>query len=114
MTRGKVLQLGLLTFLIGAIGFGAFRFAGFEALSAGIASEALLVLLVIGWTGSYLFRVVSGKMTFMEQRKRYRSAYEQLQTRELKARFESMTTEEQKQLLNELDMEKDSSKKESD
>ena len=103
MTRVKVIQLGLGVFALGGLGYLAFRLIGFQGGSAGIASEALLVLIVLGWTGSYLFRVVSGRMTFMEQRRRYRKAYEELTTSELQARFASLPEDEQIRLMKELE-----------
>ena len=103
MTRANVLQLGLLVLLLGAIGYGFFRLIGLEGISAGIAAEALLVFVVIGWTGSYLLRVVTGKMTFVEQRKRYLDAYEKLTTDELQSRFESMSEEQQIRLIKDLE-----------
>ena len=106
LTRANVLQIGLVVLLLGAVGYGCFRLIGFEASSAGIASEFVLVLIVFGWTASYLLRVFTGNMTFMEQRKRYRQAYEKVTSAELKARFEAMTEEEKSKLINEL--EKDS------
>ena len=105
LTRANVIQLGLVVFLIGAILYGGFRFFGFDSASAGISAEALLILVVFAWTGSYLLRVVTGKMTFIEQRKRYREAYEQLTSVELKKRFDLMSEQEQKRLIEELEME---------
>lgn len=107
MTRAKVLQLGLVVFALGAIGYWAFRSLGLEGASAGIASEALLILIVFGWTGTYLFRVLTGRMTFMEQRKRYLQAYEKLTTDELQARFDALSDEEKIQLMKELESEKE-------
>ena len=68
MTRAGVLKLGLGLLLAGGVGFWLFKAAGFEGFSAGIAAEAVLVVIVVGWTGSYLFRVVTGQMTYMQQR----------------------------------------------
>ena len=70
MTRGKVLLVGLAVLALGGVGYVAFDAAGFEGFSAGIAAQAVLVLIVMVWTGSYLFRVVTGRMTYMEQRRR--------------------------------------------
>ena len=103
MTRANVLQLGLLVVLLGAIGYGFFRLIGLEGIPAGIAAESLLVFVVIGWTGSYLLRVVTGKMTFVEQRKRYLDAYEKLTTDELQSRFDSMSEEQQIRLIKDLE-----------
>ena len=71
MTRLNVLLIGLLVLVLGGVGYGAFTAAGFEDASAGIAAEAVLIVIVVVWTGSYLLRVVTGKMTYMEQRRRY-------------------------------------------
>ena len=103
MTRANVLQLGLALIFLGALGYGFFRLIGFEGTSAGIAAEAILFLIVFGWTGSYLFRVFTGKMTFVEQRKRYIDAYEKLKTTELQSQFEAMSEEEQIRLIKDLE-----------
>ena len=107
MTRAKVLQLGLLIFSLGAFGYWVFRFLGLEGATAGIAAESLLILIVVGWTGTYLFRVLTGQMTFNEQRKRYLEAYEKLTTDELQERFDAMSDEEKIQLMKELESDKD-------
>ena len=60
-------------------------------------------LIVVVWTGSYLLRVVTGNMTYMEQRRRYRSAYESATDEELQKRFDALSPEEQQQLLQELE-----------
>ena len=106
MTRSKVLLIGLSVFALGGLGYLGLRYIGFQGSSAGIASEALLFLIVFGWTGSYLFRVVSGKMTFMEQRRRYRKAYEELTTSELQARFAALPEDEQIKLMKEIENDK--------
>ena len=103
MTRAKVLQLGLAVLLLGGIGYFGFQLFGFDSSKAGIASESLLILLLIAWTGSYFFRVVTGKMTFMEQRNRYRKAYEELTTSKLQSTFDSLSEQEQARLLKELE-----------
>ncbi len=109
MTRAKVIQLGLIVFILGAMGYWAFRLFGFDGLSAGIAAEAILIVIVFGWTGSYLLRVITGKMTFMEQRKRYRKVYEELTTNQLQARFDSLSDEEQRELIEHLEGKKKAS-----
>ena len=53
----------------------------FEEFDAGIAASVVLLVVVVGWTATYLTRVVTGKMTFMEQRRRYRSAYDAMRPR---------------------------------
>ena len=99
MTRAKVFQIGLIVFLLGGLGYEIFQLFGFESISAGIAAQSILILLVFAWTASYLFRVFSGNMTFMEQRKRYREAYEKLTDEKIREKFDSMTDEEKYELL---------------
>ena len=106
MTRAKVFQIGLLVFLLGGLGYEAFKFLGLESLSAGIATQSILILIIFAWTASYLFRVFSGNMTFMEQRKRYREAYEKLTDKKIKEKFNAMTEEEQIQLLKTVEQER--------
>ncbi len=103
LTRANVLQVGLSVVLIGVIGYSIFLLIGIEESNAVIASQLILVFILFGWTGSYLFRVFTGKMTFVEQRKRYLEAYEKLTSSELQAQFEAMSEEEQNRLLNDLD-----------
>ena len=102
MTRGSVLLVGLVVFGLGGIGYVGFRLGGFDGFTPGIAASALLMLIILVWTGSYLFRVVSGRMTYMEQRRRYRAAYDAATDAELQARFEALSPEEQRRLLAEL------------
>ncbi len=105
MTRANVLLFGLCALLTGAIGYAAFRLIGLEGPAAGIAAEAVLVVIVFVWTGSYLIRVFTGKMTFVEQRNRYRIAYENQTNKELQSRFESLSEKEQFDLINEIESE---------
>ena len=102
MTRGAVLLAGLAVFGLGGSGYLLFQWGGFDGFTPGIAASALLMLIVLVWTGSYLFRVVSGRMTYMEQRRRYRAAYDAATDAELQARFEALSPEEQQRLLAEV------------
>lgn len=102
MTRGQALLLGLGVLALGALGYGGFRAAGMEGFTPGVAASTLLMLVVLGWTGSYLFRVVSGRMTYMQQRRTYRASYDARTDEELMARFESLSPQEQERLLAEL------------
>ena len=99
MTRAGVLKLGLGLLLAGGLGYWMFEALGLEGFSAGIAAEALLVVVVVVWTSSYLFRVVTGRMTYMQQRRRYRSGYDELTAQQLHERFDAMTPEQQQALM---------------
>ena len=107
MTRLNVLLIGLAVLVLGAIGYGAFTAVGFEDASAGIAAEAVLIVIVVVWTGSYLFRVVTGNMTFMEQRRRYRAVYDEQMSQDLEARFDALSEAEQQALLRRIGAEED-------
>jgi len=103
LTKLKVLQLGV---LISIIGFLSYKFApyfGLSEINASSISNLILITIVLIWVSSYLLRVINGKMTFMEQRKRYRNAYEKKFTEKLEKKFESLSKDEQKKLLKELD-----------
>ena len=106
MTRANVFQIGLLVFFLGGLGYTTLQFLGLESISAGIATQSILILIIFAWTASYLFRVFSGNMTFMEQRKRYREAYEKLTDKKIKEKFEAMTDEEKMQLLKSVEQER--------
>ncbi len=105
MTRAQVFQIGLFVFVLGALGYEVFQLLGFESISAGIATQLILILIIFAWTVSYLFRVFSGNMTFMEQRKRYRDAYEKLTDKKIKEKFDAMTDKEKNELLKTIEEE---------
>ena len=99
LTRAKVFQIGLIIFVLGGLGYEVFQLLGLESISAGIATQSILILIIFAWTASYLFRVFSGNMTFMEQRKRYREAYEKFTDEKIIEKFETMSEEEKIELL---------------
>ena len=105
MTRAKVFQIGLIVFVLGGGGYEVFKIFGFESISAGIATQIILISIIFAWTASYLFRVFSGNMTFMEQRKRYREAYEKFTDEKIREKLEAMTEEEKNELLKTVEKE---------
>ncbi|MFN7899822.1 MAG: DUF3007 family protein [Synechococcaceae cyanobacterium] len=102
MTRGQALLLGVAILALGGGGYALARLGGLEGFSPGIAASAVLMLVVLAWTGSYLARVVGGKMTYMEQRRRYRAAYDALTIEQLQARFDALPEAEQRRLLEDV------------
>ena len=102
LTRRNVLLIGLAVLILGGAGQLGFKAAGFEGFSAGIAAQALLVLIVVVWTSSYLFRVVTGQMTYMDQRRRYREVYDKQEAEALQARFDALSDEEKEALLQKI------------
>ena len=103
MTKGKIIQIGLLISLIGLISYKFTPQIGIDNLTATTLSSCILILIVITWVTSYVYRVVNGKMTFMEQRKRYRKDYEKVVNAKLETKFNALSEEEQKKLMEDLD-----------
>ena len=99
MTKGHVLLLGLALLALGGILPQVWQWVGLGERNAGLASSALLVLVVILWVASYGWRVVRGDMTFMQMRKRYRQRYDQATEKELLRSFEALSEAEQQELL---------------
>ena len=69
---------------------------------AATTISVILILIVITWVSSYVYRVVNGKMTFMEQ-KRYRKEYEKVVNDKLERKFNELSKEEQEKLMEDLE-----------
>ena len=103
MTKGKVLQIGLLFSFIGLFSYKFAPQIGIDNFTATTLSSCILILIVITWVTSYVYRVVNGKMTFMEQRKRYRKEYEKVVNDKLETKFNALSKEEQQKLMEDLE-----------
>ena len=64
MTKGKVIQIGFFISLIGLISYKFAPQIGIDNFTATTLSSCILILIVITWVTSYVYRVVNGKMTF--------------------------------------------------
>ena len=103
MTKGKVVQIGLLISVLGLISYKLLPLFGLNYLTTNSISNFILITIVMVWVSSYVYRVINGKMTFMEQRKRYRKEYEKIMDSKIRDKFDSMSDEDQKKLLKELE-----------
>ena len=103
MTKGKVIQIGIFVSLMGLISYEFAPQIGIDNFTASTISSCILILIVITWVTSYVYRVVSGKMTFMEQRKRYRKEYEKVVNDKLETKFNSLSKEEQEKLMEDIE-----------
>ena len=103
MTKGKVVQIGLLISLLGILSYKLAPQFGIDNFTTSTISNFILILIVITWVSSYVFRVVNGKMTFMEQRKRYRKEYEKIVNDKLEIKFNSLSKEDQEKLMEDLE-----------
>ena len=106
MTKGKVLQIGILISLIGFITYGLAPQIGIDNFTASTISSCFLIIVVITWVSTYVYRVINGKMTFMEQRKRYRKKYEKVINDKLEIKFNSLSNKEQEKLMEDLEQNK--------
>lgn len=82
-------------FAIGGIAFLALRAYGMEVNHAGVWSQLVLAIGLVGWLSTYLFRVVTHRMTYDKQLEAYKTAV-------LKKRLEEMSPEEIAQLQDEV------------
>ena len=103
MTKGKVVQIGLLISVLGLLSYGLAPQFGADNFTATTISSLILILIVISWVSSYVYRVVNGKMTFMEQRKRYRKQYEKIFNDKLETKFNALSKEKQRKLMDDLE-----------
>ena len=103
MTKSKVVQIGLLVSFLGFISYGMAQQFDIDNFTASTISSCALILIVITWVSSYVYRVINGKMTFMEQRKRYRKEYEKVVNDKLETKFNSLSKEEQQKLMEDLE-----------
>jgi len=103
LTKGKVVQIAIFFSLIGLISYELLPQIGIDNFTVSTISSCILILIVITWVSSYVYRVVNGKMTFMEQRKRYRNKYEKLVSDKLEAKFNALSKEEQEKLMKDLE-----------
>ena len=103
MTKAKVFQIGFIIALLGLLLSKLVPVIVPNEISTGSISNVILFSIIFVWVSSYLLRVVNGKMTFMEQRKRYRKEYDKIMDDKLNKKFNSMTLEEQNIILKELD-----------
>ncbi len=95
MRRIDVLAIGLGVFLAGGGLYVALRVAGVDALQAGVWSQGLFVLGLLGWLMTYLTRVATQKMTYFQQLEDYETAV-------LQKRLDEMTPDELAALQAEL------------
>ena len=103
MTKGKVVQIGIFISLIGLLTYKLTPQIGIDNFTASTISSCFLILIVITWVTSYVYRVVNGKMTFMEQRKRYRKEYEKVVNDKLETNFNALSKEEQEKLMEDFE-----------
>jgi len=96
MRRIDAIGIALGVFLAGGFLYGLLRVLGVDSQTAGIWSQGILVLGLLGWVLTYLFRVSHQQMTYNQQLKDYQDAV-------LQKRLEELTPEELAQLQADID-----------
>ncbi|MGK7952710.1 MAG: DUF3007 family protein [Xenococcaceae cyanobacterium] len=99
MRRIDALGITLGIFIAGGGTYLIFQLVGFDGISAGIWTQALLVAGLIVWLSTYLFRVSTKNMTYNRQLEDYEEAV-------LQKRLDEMTPEEIAKLQAEIEAEK--------
>ncbi len=87
MSRLNILVIGLGILIVGGGVYGGIRLVGVDGQTAQLWASVGLLVGFVAWVIGYLTRVVSGSMTFHEQRQTYQKEL-------LRQRIESMTPEE--------------------
>lgn len=96
MRRIDVIAIGFGVFIAGGVIYLLFQAVGFDQISAGIWSQALLVGGLVVWTLTYLLRVAGQKMTYNQQIQDYKDAV-------LQKSLDEMTPEELEKLQREIE-----------
>ncbi|NEP59985.1 MAG: DUF3007 family protein [Symploca sp. SIO2G7] len=99
MRRIDALSITLGVFVFGGLAYIVLQVVGVDSQQAGIWTQLLLVIGLLGWVSTYLFRVANKNMTYNQQLKDYEDAV-------LTKRLEDMTPEQLAQLQAEIEQEK--------
>jgi Protein of unknown function (DUF3007) len=99
MRRIDVIGIGVGTFALGGILYGLFQAIGLDGEKAGIWSQALLVVGLLGWVATYVFRAATKNMTYAQQLRDYEEAV-------LQKRLDELSPEALAQLQAEIEQEK--------
>ena len=98
MRRIDAIAISGAVFLGGGLIYLVLEKTGLDGISAGIWTQLLLVLGLIGWGLTYLLRVLTDNMTYNKQLKDYEEAV-------LQKRLEELSPEELAKLQAEIEQE---------
>lgn len=97
MRRIDAIGIGLGVFVAGGLAYAGLQLIGLDGQNAGIWSQCLLVVGLIGWLATYLFRAGGKKMTYHQQREEYEKAF-------LQKRLDELTPEELARIQAEIEL----------
>ncbi|KAB8332035.1 DUF3007 family protein [Scytonema tolypothrichoides VB-61278] len=98
MRRIDAIGIGFGIFVAGGLAYVLLKLVGIDSSKAGIWSQVLLFVGLIGWLFTYAFRAVGKNMTYHKQREQYEEAY-------LQKRLEELTPEELAKIQAEIEQE---------
>ena len=101
MRRIDALGIALGIFVLAGLIYLALQLFGIDGINAGIWTQTALVVVLVGWSMTYLFRVGTKNMTYNQQLKDYEEAV-------MLKRYEELSPEELAELQKEIDREKES------
>jgi Protein of unknown function (DUF3007) len=96
MRRIDAILITLGVFGAGGLAYLLLKLVGLEEVQAGIWSQVALVVGLLGWTSTYVYRALNKKMSYVQQIKDYEEAV-------MRKRLEEMTPEQLVQFQAELD-----------
>jgi hypothetical protein len=106
MRRIDAILITLGVFVAGGLAYLLLKVVGLEGVQAGIWSQVALVLGLLGWVSTYIYRALNQKMSYVQQLKDYEEAV-------IQKRFEEMTPEQLAEFQAELDRDRQAKPEES-
>jgi Protein of unknown function (DUF3007) len=106
MRRIDAILITLGVFGAGGLAYLLLKVAGLEGVQAGIWSQVALVLGLLGWVSTYVYRAMNQKMSYVQQLRDYEEAV-------IQKRFEEMTPEQLVEFQAELDRDRQAKPEES-
>jgi len=94
MRRFDVFSIGIGVFLAGGAIYFLLQTLGIDSIQAGIWTQAVLVVGLVGWVLTYLFRFATSNLTYNQQLRNYEEAL-------VEKRWETMSAEEREAFLQE-------------
>ena len=107
MRRIDAIGICLGVFVAAGLIYAGLQVFGVDGIDAGIWTQTLLTIGLIGWSLTYLVRVGTKNMTYNQQLKDYEEAV-------MLKRLEKMSPEELAQLQEEIEREKNTKEKKQD
>ena len=100
MRRIDAIAICLGVFIAAGLLYAVLQVVGVDGINAGIWTQTLLVVGLVGWSLTYLLRVGTKKMTYNQQLKDYEEAV-------MRKRLEEMSPEELAELQQEIEQNKE-------